>query len=147
MKMGIREMKKLTGTEKQVAWAEDIRARYQKTLATLRAAVEVYRDLTQVEEVDHDPILGDETRLVYTRTLTPAQQGAIATATRWAPGYDRDRPGKAGSWVIDRERALIAAGADHTNRRAVGDRIEATADNLEAALNTETDAKYWIDRR
>ncbi len=140
-------MKKLTGTPKQVSWAEDIRARYHETAKTLRTAVETYRDLTQVEVIDHDPIFGDETRKEYARTLTPAQEGAIATATRWAPGYDRDRPGKAGSWVIDRERALIAAGADHTNRRAVGDRIEATVTNLEAALNTETDAKYWIDRR
>ena len=140
-------MQKLTGTEKQIAWAEDIRAKYQETLAVLRDAVVVYRDLTQVEVVDHDPLFGDETRLVYTKTLTPAQEGAIATATRWAPGYDRDRPGKAGSWVIDRERALIAAGADHTNRRAVGDRIEATVTNLETALNTETSAKYWIDHR
>lgn len=139
-------MKKLAGTPKQVAWAEDIRARYQETLVTLRAAVEVYRDLTQAEEVDHDPVFGDEVRKVYTKTLTPAQEGAIMAATRWAPGYDPDRPGKAGSWVIAREAALIAAGSAHTNRIAVGDRIEATAANLEAALDTETDAKYWIDR-
>ena len=140
-------MTKLTGTEKQVAWAEDIRARYQETLVTLRSAVEVYRDLTQVEEVDHDPLFGDEIRKVYTRRLTSAQDGALMTATRWRPGYDPDRPGKFGAWVIEREEALIAAGSEHTNRTAVCDMIEATADNLEAALLTETEAKYWIDHR
>lgn len=137
-------MTKLTGTEKQVAWAEDIINSYKKTLATLKGALALVQDLTQIEVVDHDPLFGDETRCEYTSNLTTGHQAAITTATYWAPKSDK---GHSGSWVVSRSIELTKAGENHPDRKAQAESLAMTIKSLENALNIETEAKYWIDHR
>ena len=135
---------KLRGTDKQVAWAEDISNKFRNTLAELKGALAIVQDLTQMEVVDHDPVFGDYVRKVYTSELTTAHQAAIITATYWAPKSDK---GHSGSWVLGRSIELTKTGEKHPDRKAQAESLAMTIESLENALNTETEAKYWIDHR
>src|SRR5690554_3134966 len=44
------EVKELTGSPKQIAWAEDIRAMYAKRIPALMEAVEIMKDFSQRED-------------------------------------------------------------------------------------------------
>jgi hypothetical protein len=139
-------MKKMVGSEKQVAWAEDIRSRYAKTLETLREALETYKNVEQEESVDHDPIFGDTIITTYTKQITPAQDAAIVSSQYWHPEVE----GHAGSfrrtvWVLRRAEEL--KDEEHGDRMANAEFLVLTIEALEKALEEETDAKYWIDRR
>lgn len=134
----------LKGTEKQVAWAEDISDRFRNTLAALKDALAIVLDLTQIEVVDHDPVFGGDVRKVYASELTTAHQAAITTATYWAPKSDK---GHSGSWVANRSIELTKTGESHPDRKAQAESLAMTIKSLENALNTETEAKYWIDHR
>ncbi len=133
----------LKGSEKQVAWAEEIMARYQKTADTLREVLDIYSDTTQVEVIEHDPIFGDEVRLEYVKNITPDHQAAITTASHWQPGPQDCKA----TWTLNREEELLAAGHPHAGRQSLYEFIAATLAELGKSLLTEDDARYWIDRR
>ena len=106
-------MTKLTGTEKQVAWAEDIRKRYIKTAETLKEIIAIYSDNTQKEIVDHDPLFGDEVRTVYvSQTNSTTMAAAIISARHWEPADSKKA--KDLSWKMDRSAELKAAGEKHS---------------------------------
>jgi len=134
----------MKGTEKQVSWALGIMSGYEKTLATLKDALSIVRDLSQTEVVDHDPVFGDEIRLVYAQELATDHQAVIARASHWAPKTE-----KAGSqgWIVSKSIELSAAGEAHPDRKAQAESLSLTIAALETALGTEDDAKYWIERR
>ena len=139
-------MTKLTGTEKQVAWAEDIRKRYIKTAETLKEIIAIYSDNTQKEIVDHDPLFGDEVSTVYvSQTNGTTHMAAIVSARHWGPADSKKA--KDLSWKMDRAAELKAAGEKHSERKAQVEYISATLVSLEKAIAEETSASYWIDRR
>jgi len=149
---GIKQMKKLTGSEKQVAWAEDIRAGYVKVLEVLKETHKIHSDMTQEEvPVRKDPLFPDSdpgTRLVYTSQITNKMLGKLSCASSWQPVADRPTYGvSTNMWIENRRNQLEAEGHPHYDRQAYADMIGETAKALETALETEADARYWIDRR
>ncbi len=135
-------MKKLVGSEKQVSWAEDIRAGYAETAEILKEVVSIYSDTTQKEVVEHDPLFGDEVMTVYEKEVdsTGNLPAATTRACHWKPA----EAGKEWSWMNSREQEI---GGEHAERLARRDFYAATLKNLEKALADEDDARYWIDRR
>lgn len=138
-------MTKLTGTEKQIAWAEDIRKRYIKTAENLKEIIAIYSDNTQKEIVDHDPLFGDEVRTVYVSQTNDTHTAAIISACHWEPADSKKA--KDISWKMDRAAELKATGEKHSERVVQAEYIAATLVSLEKALAEEGEAKYWIDRR
>lgn len=139
------KMLELTGSEKQVAWAQEIRDRYTKVAEALRGIIDIYSDMAQKQIVEHDPIFGDETRTVYARnTNGTSHQAAIRSAHAWEPEKE---DGKDLAWKIRRAADLKAAGEEHGERKAQVEYITATLANLERALKSEISASYWIDHR
>lgn len=134
-------MTKLKGSQKQVAWAEEIRAGYTRVAETLKEIVAVYSDTAQEEIIDRDPVFGDATRTVYTTSITSGQQAAMVSAGYWKPTQGA---GKEFSWITDRSKEI---GGNHADRLAIRDFAQITLDTLERALAEEVDARYWIDRR
>ena len=146
-------MKNLTGTEKQVAWAEDIRSRYTGMVETLKEAVAVLSDTTQVEVTKKDAWLGTEvTRKAYTAELTGHQRAAISAAEAFVRKDDQitQRIVQNDSWLPQR-RIKDIYGFNHeykeNYRLENRDEVKAMLDTLTEAIETQTDAKYWIDRR
>lgn len=138
-------MSKLVGSEKQIEWAEEIRSRYVKVAEALKDIIDIYSDMTQKQIVEHDPIFGDEVRTVYARqTNGTTHQAAIRSAHAWEPEKEE---GKDFRWKMQRAAELKAAGEEHSERIAQVEYISATLANLEKALEYETSASYWIDRR
>lgn len=144
----VKAIKNLTGSEKQIAWAEDIRSRYTETLESLKGALSILEDLSQVEIVDHDPVLGDEIIRRYTKSITNKQVVEISNATHWAPKKDETYIyGGNDAWVVGRSVEMAKAGEAHSDRKAQAESLTLTIEALEKALETETEARYWIDRR
>jgi hypothetical protein len=122
-------MATLRGSEKQIAWAEDIRASYKAVLDLLDEAVDILSDTTQ------ESVGG---KRAYTRQLTTSHEAAASSARPWwqiDPIYDR------------RWEEYEAAGIAHAVRRSEREWYEETASALRAALEREGEARYWIDRR
>ncbi len=139
------KLPKLTGSEKQIAWAEDIREGYIPTLETLRACVETLSDLTMEEYVEKDPVLGDETRKRYAvDTNNTTDMAAFLTADAFV-GKDTSKDLERKFW--ERTGELQEQGSEHHDRIARMERYEALAVALEAALENESTARFWIDRR
>jgi len=137
-------MEKLVGSEKQVKWAESIRESYIKKAEVLRDVMAVYRDCTQVEYIDRDPIFGDGVRLEYTAQITPLQEAAVYSAYSWASGK---KPEKLQGKIMDRGAELDSAGVAHPFRTAQAEILAEVLEQLEAVIATESAAKYWIDCR
>ena len=126
----------MNGSEKQVAWAIEIRESYKAVAEQLREAAAVLEDVTQVEEVTVDPVFQKECkRLVYTAKITGNHEAALRTAEEWRPKR------------TNRGAELEAQGNAHAYRVAQKEMIQATLTALEATIETEENAKYWIDRR
>ena len=129
--------KALKGTEKQVAWAEDIRKGFEEVLVKMEEAIEILSDTTMVEEAVSDPLgRGGTTVKRYVRDLEPQHEAAKRSTLPW--------------WKIDlvedrRSQEYQAAGVEHAYRVAVREWYEETAAALKEALETEDSAKYWID--
>jgi hypothetical protein len=129
----------MKGTEKQVKWAEDIKATYVAVAEQLREAVAILGDITQEVEIRVDPLFGKETKVMrYTASLTNTHEAAIRSAHNWWPIDPATDP---------RGKELEAQGVPHAYRIAKKEHTEATLKALEGALETEDSAKYWIDRR
>ncbi len=146
-----REAKEMTnsliGSEKQIAWATEIRDGYAHTLEVLKSALSTVQDMSQVEKTTSAPWLGTSTTsLVYASSTSPEQQAAIARAGYWTPkGTDSLAPTTA--WIVKREMELNTAGVEHAGRVASAESIAQAIKGLEKALETETSAKFWIDHK
>jgi hypothetical protein len=137
---------KLTGTEKQVAWAEDIRKKYQMMMAKLDEAEKIMRDTTMTEEKVVDPIFGQEhTVKYYASKMTDDLIAWIPQNCPFSPepekmvGHAKDI-----SWVGEREKQYEGPNA---GRFAQADYYKETRENIEKALNTESSSKFWIENR
>jgi hypothetical protein len=143
----------MTGTEKQVAWAQDIKARYENLLPALREIADTLADCSMIETpVTHrrDPLgrapAGAMSKR-YAADLTNAQHAVIATASAFAPMAEARFKGESKHdrrirWGIAREAEI---GGQHAFRLALRDSVTETIRAIEAALETEDDAVYWID--
>ena len=132
----------MNGSEKQVSWATEILESYKAVAEQLREAVAVMEDLTQEERVTVDPIFQKERKyLVYASNLAGSHEAALRTAEEWRP----ERANRASA--SSRYAELEAQGNAHAYRMAQKERIQATLAALEAAIENEESAKYWIDRR
>ena len=139
-----KEMVKLVGSEKQVAWAEEIRDGYKRTLAVLKDALTIVQDLTQKEEVSSVPWLGTTTKsLVYTSNTTSDHEAAITRAKFWAPKVENH----SGVWIAIRAKELREVGENHPDRKALAESLKQTIQGLEVAIAAENNAKFWIDHK
>ncbi len=133
-------MKKLIGSEKQVAGAEEIRIRYTKTAEVLKEIIDIHSDTTQKEIVEHDPIFGDEVRTVYaSNTNGTTHTAAYTSARHWLPVKQE----KTLDWILEKANDF----AEHGERLARAELYKIIVANLEKAIAEEADATYWIDRR
>ncbi len=120
-------MKKLTGSDKQVAWAEDIRNCYVKQVGILRDAAERHANPTYEEREQVNPITKEVKVTRIARYNLGVEHHHAAAITRpWHPEYAEDGVVGTGQWP-----------------KFYSD----IADTLENAINNEENAKYWIDRR
>lgn len=139
-------MKGLVGSEKRVAWAEDIREGKTKVVAGLREAVALLEDFTQ-EEVSGQDLFGNPLptgHRVYTAKLRPEHEAAFSAARPWYPGSglfpEID-------FVAQRSKEHAFTGGEHADRKATRDLYAETLAALETALEEQAEAEYWIDRR
>lgn len=138
------ELKNLIGTEKQVAWAQDIRDGYLKRAEELKEAEDVLRDLTVKEIVAEDPLRGQKrTMKRYARELTSGQQATIYSVSQFCPREGSDQAPEI-TWKANRAKEI---GGEHAGRLAEADYIAMLIASIEKAVETETDAKYWINNR
>ena len=121
-------MTKLTGSEKQVKWAEEIRAGFENLLPTLKDAERKVKNPT-VEVVEHkDPLRGTVKKVEVVKTgLTNEHEAAVSVVRPWWPDY----VGREGIIPSDKKEDFYG---------------EVVA-RLEGALKNEESASYWIDRR
>jgi len=123
----------VTGSQKQVEWATSIREMYRKVAAQLAEAEEILRDVSQSELVEFDPIRGEKSvRKVYTHNLDGVHYAAIRTATPWR---------------VEIYNSPELAGHIHQDRMEYAESVAAQRARLEKAIEMQTDARYWIDRR
>ena len=141
---------KLTGSEKQITWAEDIISERKEMANRLEEAIKILSDMSQHEEVVKDPVFGDSTKTCYTHETGVEHDMAFSTMRSWWPdgGPQKDLPAgarEARLWgkSLDDE----AAGIPHAARKRRIEIYTATLENFRQALATETDARYWIDQR
>ncbi len=142
-------MKALTGTPKQILWAENIRAGYAEAVQILREGVEVLRDPTEIKEVLVNPLNPAQSTTRIKHLWPDAKCEAQINATRyWHPEVEGDPyiPAKIG-YITKRNRELQATGQPYDERQTTLELYELTIEALEHALETKTDARYWIDRR
>lgn len=120
-------MKNLTGSEKQIAWATEIREQLAKQLPILRDAAEKHEH-PQVEKVERKNPLTKQVTIVEVVSvgLTPEHEIARSMTRAWWPEYAPD------GVVADGKHAAFFAD---------------TANALEKAINGKTEAGYWIERR
>lgn len=139
-------MKTLTGSEKQVAWAEDIRSSYINMVDTLKEAVAVLSDTTQVEQTLKNPLGGAVVTKKYTTELTGPQQATVSTVKAFIVKNDQLARQEA-----DQRSIKDIYGFTHeykeNYRLENRDEVKAMLDTLTEAIETQTDAKFWIDRR
>jgi hypothetical protein len=144
-------MKTLVGTEKQVAWAEDIRKSYIDIVDTLKEAIVVLSDTTQEEITQRDPLGGAVTTKRYTAQLTSQQQAAIGIAEYFIRKDDQiTRQEATGEWANQRSISdIYGFGHEHKDnyRLESRDEVQAMLDTLTEAIENQDCAKYWIDRR
>ena len=141
------ELKNLVGTEKQVAWAEDIRTKYQQQVKALAEAEEILRDTTQIEEEVTDPIFG-KTAIIkrYARTVSDSLRAWIPQSSPFAPASENgSRCFSDIEWHIERVKQY--GDNLHKERLARADYYCETRKNILAALETESEAKFWIENR
>lgn len=136
-------MKELTGSEKQIKWAVEIRSRYMETASTLKEALAITRNLEQTETVIKDPVFGDETIKEYKVSTTNSHLAAIYTALKALSMEEVEYSSK----ILTREKELIDAGSEHPTREAQTEALEDLEKRLTSLIENETSAKFWIDHR
>ena len=126
-------MMKLEGSEKQVKWANDIRAQFvDVVLPGLKKVVALAEDVSQVEETDNN---GNVT-LVYAKAFDFRDDRFAMMARHWAPKS---------SYMLNRIKEL--GDTPHADRIIKAEYHRIIVNGLEEALSRETSARYWIDHR
>ena len=139
-------MKRLVGSEKQVAWAQDIREGYIKKLEILKEAEKVLRNTGMKEVTMTDPLgLSSRTVKRYAVKLTNDQRATISSASNFAPKPSYQSMAPEIDWVEDRKAAYT--GNPHAGRLAEADYIAETIASIERAVENEESAKFWIEHR
>ena len=116
-------MTKLQGTEKQVAWAEDIRTKWQGFATTLEA-------IADREEHDHETVVKDPIRkkeMVITDKVIRLTKEESATINGLCASFT----GSA-SLTVDQDKGKKA-------------KVERLAQLIKKAIETQEDAKFWIN--
>lgn len=148
-------MKKLIGTEKQVAWAEDIRERYALVASKLEEAIATLAD-TRMEATAKKvtDLFGNETdeeEITYTfvTTLSAEQKRLPESAHEFLPTYEQaGMTRKARIWDFEKLPKASTPQEDWLAERGRQYRYySAVLANLQHALAEEDSAKFWIDRR
>ena len=115
---------KLIGSEKQIAWAEDIKKEWRERAKVISERINAKP--VKITRKTKDPLSGQETEITIEQSdITEAQKNVIGKAQKCFE--DKDNPTRYINEKPDHLRDLVA--------------------KIERALETETDAKFWIERR
>ena len=116
-------MTNLQGSEKQIAWAEDIRKEWEEVIKTL-ASDTLITDYTETRTTK-DPLTGQEHTTEVAGTKVDAKmQKALEKAAR----------------VFEKEDLAKRTAPHHSIRMELAEKIR-------KAIVEETEAKFWIDHR
>lgn len=146
-------MKKLTGTEKQVAWAEDIRNRYAAEISLLKEAIAVMEDCRQEEmaAAQADPLGrgNGKPTLKYTATTSGKQSAAVCSAKHFVQRCTELARGEKiyGHFDLMKHYGLAESEGPHGWRLDVAATYRAMLADLERAIETQDSAKLWIECR
>ena len=126
----------MIGTEKQVAWAEEIRASFIPVAQRIHEAAAIMADTRKTVEVMTDPIFGETVTIEkYVAKISAMHEAAIRTARRWWEG----------ELDVSTSDRIAKHGGDY--RLADSERLEELASRLDADIAHEDEATFWINRR
>lgn len=119
-------MKTITGSEKQVAWAGDIRADY---IAKLDRLTEVAKELQAVKPITEVSKHNGRTTVFRNYRWAASDEAMLSSLTKFEPKSPADgTPSKiATPDILDYVNGII--------------------ENLTNALENKTEAKFWIEAR
>ena len=123
----------LTGTEKQITWAEQIRARADKLRSELAGLALKLEDFSKTEKTLTDPI--KKTKKITTDfvvKLTNKDRAWIADAQEWLPEYK------------DQTLSIGDKTTEELRKDKINQLIEMSS-SLYDMLSKNTTASYWID--
>lgn len=146
-------MERLAGTEKQVAWAEDIRERYSLVAEKLEEAVAILADMRmETVMVMGQDLFGNETETTADAFVVPLDreyESWMREAYEFWPTHEK--AGQVRKQELYEFEQLPKASTPREDWQAERARqfryYSAILDNLRQALAMEGAARYWIDRR